>query len=86
MRIKFLRDELYENVGRKQGHPFKKGEVYDVTEDFGERWIRRQAAEAVGSGKNTVIEVQFKLVKGAKGERPAETDAPAAAGDEAPAE
>lgn len=50
MRVKFLRDELYENIGRNKGHQFSEGEQYDFTVDFAEKWIGNEAAELVDGG------------------------------------
>ena len=60
MRVKFLRDELYEHEGRNLGHLYREGEVYDFEPSFAERWLRRNAAEAVdGDGKPPKPEARF---------------------------
>ncbi len=60
MRVRFLRDELYENEGRNQGHLFQEGEEYDFEEAFAQRWLRRNAAELVdGDGKAVDPEQRF---------------------------
>jgi uncharacterized protein YodC (DUF2158 family) len=51
MRVKFLKDELYENLGRNKGYEFKEGEKYDFEPSFAERWIRRGIAEEIEGGK-----------------------------------
>jgi len=47
MRVKFLRDELFESEGRNQGPLYKAGEVHDFTDEFAGRWLRRGAAVEV---------------------------------------
>lgn len=61
MRIKFLRDEQYESEGRNTGPKFAAGEVYDFTDEFGQRWVQRGAAELIDSDK-VVTENTFKAV------------------------
>lgn len=51
MRVIFLRDELYEHLGRNQGHLFREGEKYDFEPTFAERWTRRLIAEEIAGGK-----------------------------------
>jgi hypothetical protein len=47
VKVKFLRDEIYETEGRNQGKQFTSGRVYSMTEDQAGRWLRREAAELV---------------------------------------
>jgi len=53
MRIKFLRNAEYPQI-KPNGEPdpersksYKAGETYEVTEDHGRRWLRRNAAVEV---------------------------------------
>lgn len=76
-RIEFDRDEQYENEGPLKGPWFRKGEQYDFTEDFADRWLRRDAAHEVRvTGKTTFVGTAgpFVPVKGAKADK-AETKA-----------
>jgi hypothetical protein len=60
MRVKFLRDELFEHEGRNQGHLYLEGEVYDFEPDFAERWLRRGAVELIDAdGKPPKPEARF---------------------------
>lgn len=61
MRVKFLRDEQYESEGRNQGPRFAAGEVYDFTEEFGQRWLQRGAVEVIDADKE-VGQNNFKPV------------------------
>ena len=47
VKVKFLRDEIYETEGRNQGKQFTAGRVYSMSEDQAGRWLRREAAELV---------------------------------------
>lgn len=51
MRIKFLRDAKYVQNDPKLSREYKAGEEYDVADDHGGRWIRRQAAVEVVKSK-----------------------------------
>lgn len=44
VRVKFLRDELFEHLGRGAGHPYLAGEVYNFDRPFADRWERRGIA------------------------------------------
>lgn len=44
MRIGFLMTVQYECDGRNKGPHFAKGDVYDCTDEFGNRWIERSNA------------------------------------------
>lgn len=77
MRVKFIRDEQYESGGRNLGPKFAAGEVYDFTEEFGQRWLRRGAVEVVDADR-AVTENTFKAVTKVKVKPPAETVAPVA--------
>lgn len=60
MRVKFLRDELYEHEGRNQGHLYREGEVYDFEPAFAERWLRRDAVVLIDpDGKPPKPEARF---------------------------
>lgn len=61
MRIQFLRDEQYENEGRNKGPKFAKGELFDFTDAFGQRWLQRGAARLVDAAIN-VEENNFEPV------------------------
>ena len=41
MRIKFLRNEIYETEGPGKGPKFQKGDVVDFPDHIGQRWERR---------------------------------------------
>ncbi len=81
MRVKFLRDELYEHLGRGRGHTFRKDEVYDFESTFADRWIRRNAAEEIGGAGKEVVLIgtagPFVPVNGAKAAKPAPAPAQA---------
>lgn len=47
MRIKFLKDATYPQGDPKLSRSYKAGEEYDVADDHGQRWIRRNAAVEV---------------------------------------
>ena len=47
VKVKFLRDEIYETEGRGLGKQFTAGRVYSMTADQAGRWLRRDAAELV---------------------------------------
>lgn len=47
MKIKFIRDAIYETEGPGKGHTFKAGEVHEFEPAFAQRWIRRGMAEEV---------------------------------------
>ena len=47
VKVRFLRDEIYETEGRGLGKQFTAGRVYSMTADQAGRWIRRDAAELV---------------------------------------
>ncbi|WP_337186586.1 hypothetical protein [Phenylobacterium sp.] len=49
MRITFLRDEIYETEGPGKGPAFPAGSTWDCADDFGDRWLRRAAAERIGN-------------------------------------
>lgn len=55
VRVRFLRDELYENEGRNQGHLFRKDEEYTFEPAFAERWNRRGAVEIVSGARPSAI-------------------------------
>ena len=42
MRIKFIKDATYDQLDKTKSREYKAGEEYDVSEDHGNRWIRRQ--------------------------------------------
>ncbi len=44
MKIEFKQREHFECYGRRKGPIFEKGDVLDCTQEFGERWIRLDAA------------------------------------------
>lgn len=46
-RIRFLLTEQYESEGRNKGPIFLKGHVFELEDDFADRWLRRLAAERV---------------------------------------
>ncbi|MEI9964385.1 MAG: hypothetical protein WDM92_06435 [Caulobacteraceae bacterium] len=77
MRIRFVRDEVYETEGRNMGRTFAAGDVIDARKDFAERWLRRGAAEVVGKGdpKDGELFVEVKAAKGsdASGKAPEKT-------------
>lgn len=54
MRIKFLRDEIYESEGPNKGPKFLEGDVMEVEDHFGERWIRRGAAVRLDTAPETM--------------------------------
>ena len=47
MKVQFVRDELYENLGRNKGTQYLQNSIHDFTPEFAERWIRRGAAKVV---------------------------------------
>lgn len=73
MRVEFTRTEQYENEGRGKGPIFKKGEQYDFTEDFAQRWIRRDAVIVIDP--EVVVEENTYLPVG--GSKAAKVDVPA---------
>lgn len=74
MRVKFLRDEQYENEGRNLGPKFAEGEVYDFTEAFGQRWVQRGAVEVLDAAV-LVEENTFKPVTKVANKEPATSEA-----------
>lgn len=53
MRIKFIKDAKYTQNDPKLSREYKVGEEHDVSDDHGQRWIRRQAAVEVVKPKRT---------------------------------
>jgi hypothetical protein len=47
MKIKFLKDANYPQNDPENSRSYKAGETYDVPDDHGQRWIRRNAAVEV---------------------------------------
>lgn len=47
MRIRFLKDAVYETEGPGRGPRFEAGSVHEMREDLARRWIHRQLAEEV---------------------------------------
>ena len=47
MKIKFLKDCAYLQNEKSQSREYKAGEVYEVSEDHGRRWLRRGFAVEV---------------------------------------
>lgn len=68
MRIRFLRDEIYETVGPKKGIEFKKDDVVDARADFADRWIRRGSAAAMPGEKDPGAELFVRVRGKAKAE------------------
>lgn len=86
-RIKFLRDEIYENEGPGKGPKFPEGSVWDCTEEFADRWVNRNAAVLIGKGEPKDGE-RYTRVKGKDKDEAAgdaAATAPAAAPEAAPA-
>lgn len=52
MRIGFITTVIYETQGRNKGPAFTRGEVYDCTREFGERWLSRNAVIELPGGKD----------------------------------
>jgi hypothetical protein len=44
MRIKFIKDATYEQLDKSKSREYKAGQEYDVADDHGARWVRRQIA------------------------------------------
>lgn len=65
-RIEFVKDELYEHLGRNKGHTFYAAEQYDFTQSFADRWTHRGLAEEIGASKTPEVDRQgpFVPVKG----------------------
>jgi hypothetical protein len=61
MRLKFLRREQFENQGRNKGPVFDVGEIYDLVDALGQRYLDSGAAEQLESDK-IVTENTFKHV------------------------
>jgi hypothetical protein len=47
MKVQFVRDELYENLGRNQGTTYLQNSIHDFEPAFAERWLRRGAVKLV---------------------------------------
>ena len=47
MKIKFNKNSSYKQNDESQSREYVAGEVYDVTDDHGQRWIRRGVAVEV---------------------------------------
>lgn len=56
MRIKFLKNATYAQNKKEDCKEYKAGETYEVTDDHGQRWIRRQLAEEVVEPKKPKAE------------------------------
>lgn len=61
MKVRFTADAQLENEGPGKGPEFKAGEVYEMSDDQAQRWIRRGVAEAAEK-----VDSPYKLVKGVK--------------------
>ena len=44
MRVRFVRDEIYETEGRGKGPRYRADHEYDLPDDLAQRWLRRGAA------------------------------------------
>jgi hypothetical protein len=62
LRIIFTSDAQYENEGPHKGPKFAKGDVFDFTADFAERWIRRFKAVLFGDEHPEVTVNSFEPV------------------------
>lgn len=63
MRVIFTASVQYENEGRNKGPRFPAGDVFDFTEDFAQRWLRRNVAIPFLFGKAPdVTENNFEAV------------------------
>jgi hypothetical protein len=51
MFIKFTADAFYDQGGPPNDRRYEAGKTYEVTDDHGRRWLRRQVAEEVESPK-----------------------------------
>jgi hypothetical protein len=60
MRIKFIKDATYDQLDKSKSREYKAGEEYDVADDHGARWIRRQIAFEVSKKRAEAKTVEPK--------------------------
>jgi hypothetical protein len=61
MRIKFIKNATYEQNDKSQCREYVAGEEYDVADDHGKRWLRRQIAFEVPAKAKSVKADTAKL-------------------------
>ena len=44
MKIRFIKDAVYESGPKEKWPRYKAGEIYDLEEDHARRWLRREVA------------------------------------------